>query len=294
VVAVFILAAGLGTRLRPLTSFLPKPLLPVGDRTALEHILDRVRPVAGPLVANAHHRAEDLHAFVEGCATDVLLSDEPRILGTAGGLAKAGALLGPGPVLVWNGDILSSLEAGALVAAHEDGGALATLAVRLGPAGEGNVGIDATGRIVRLRKETTRDGEVRGGWFLGVHVVGEELRGSLPGEGCLVGDVYLPGLRRGETLRAFDAGDVEWHDIGTLRDYEAACFAWLALRGESFVDAGVTVPRDVTLTGAIVGKGASVVGSGVIERCVVWPGATVTAPCRSAVVTPWGTVPVSE
>ncbi len=276
---------------------MPKPLLPVGDRPALAHVADRVRAVAGPIVVNACHRAADLRAFVDASLAGVQLSEEPRILGTAGGLAAAGAYLGPGPVLVWNGDILASLDPAPLVAAHaarED--AEATLAVRPLPAGEGNVGVDATGRIVRLRGETTGEGEVRGGAFLGIHVVGEPVRARLPAEGCLVGDAYLPALRKGATLRAFDVDELEWHDIGTLGDYAAACFAWLARRepstGGSFVDEGARVASGAQLLRSILGRGARVDGDGVVERCVVWPGATAVAPCTSAVVTPWGAYPL--
>jgi mannose-1-phosphate guanylyltransferase len=293
-VPVFVLAAGLGTRLRPLTDWLPKPLLPVGDRPAIEHVLSAVRPLGGPIVANAHHRAADLRAFVEAAARDVLLSGEARILGTAGGLARAGRLLGPGDVLVWNADILSSLDPALLVRAHEEAGdAGATLAVRLLPAGEGNVGVDDRGRIVRLRRETVAPGEAKGGLFLGIHVVGERLRAALPEEGCLVGDAYLPALRQGQTLRAFEVQDEAWHDIGTLGDYEAANRAWLAARGgSSFVAEGATVAPGVTLRRCILGRDARVEGAGTLDRCIVWPGARVDAPSAPAVVTPWGTVPL--
>jgi mannose-1-phosphate guanylyltransferase len=291
---VFLLAAGLGTRLRPLTDWLPKPLLPVGDRPALAHILERVRPVAGTLVANAHHRAGDLRAFLAVAAPEVRLSEEAHILGTAGGLAHAGRFLGPGDVLVWNGDILSSLDAAALLKAHaHEGLPEATLAVRAREAGEGNVGTDRHGRIVRLRRETAMTGEVSGGDFLGIHVVGEGLRRRLPVEGCLVGDVYLPALREGRTLRAFEVSGVTWHDIGSVVDYEAANFAWLAAKGEgSFVGPGAVVESGVALRESIVGAEARVVGEGVVERCIIWPGATVKAPCASRVVTPEGTVPL--
>lgn len=293
-VPVFLLAAGLGTRLRPLTDWLAKPLLPVGDRPALDHILPWVRLLGGPIVANAHHRAADLRAFVEASARDVVLSEEAHILGTAGGLARAADLLGAGDVLVWNGDILASLDPGLLVRAHaEAGDADATLAVRPLARGEGNVGVDGRGRIVRLRGETVARGEVTGGAFLGVHVVGARLRAVLPAEGCLVGDVYLPALRRRQTLRAFEAMDTAWHDIGTLADYEAANGAWLEARGGgAFVGERATVEGGVTLRSCIVGRGARVEGEGTLDRCIVWPDARLTAPCPPSVVTPWGTVPL--
>jgi mannose-1-phosphate guanylyltransferase len=290
---IFLLTAGLGTRLRPLTDWLPKPLLPVGDRPALAHILDRVRPVASSIVANAHHRAADLRAFLEASAPDVHVSEEPRILGTAGGLAEASQLLGAGDVLVWNGDILAPLDPLLLLESHHaEPSREATLAIRNLPRGQGNVGLDRDGRIVRLRSETmTGAEEASGGAFLGIHIVGGQLRATLPSEGCLVGDIYLPALRHGRTLRAFDVGDIAWHDIGTLADYASANAAWLE-RGAwpSYVDSSATVAPAARVERSIVGRGARVEGQGTLARCVVWPGACATAPLEGAVVTPWGVV----
>ena len=100
-----ILCAGLGTRLRPLTDWCAKPLVPIGDRPALAHILDRL--VGTRAVVNAHHRAADIEAFARARSRDLLVSVEPDLLGTAGGIAHASPLLGSGDILVWNGDILA-------------------------------------------------------------------------------------------------------------------------------------------------------------------------------------------
>lgn len=290
---VFLLAAGLGTRLRPLTEQLPKPLLPVGDRPALAHVLDRVRPLGGPIVANAHHRADDLGAFLAAYAPEVRLSVEAAILGTAGGLARAAALLGDGAVLVWNGDILAELDPQRLFHAHaRDPLALATLAVQPLAAGQGNVGTDESGRVVRLRTETTASGEVLGGLFLGIHMVGPALRARLPEQGCLVGDLYLPSLRAGAPLRAFDVGSLPWQDIGTLRDYRAANFAWLDTRAiASHVAPDAHVAAGVTLERSIIGAGARVEGTGAVVRSLVWPGVQATAPLVDVVASPAGLVP---
>src|SRR5215475_3749531 len=98
-----ILAAGLGTRLRPLTDELPKPLVPVGDRPAVAHVAARLA-AAGvcEAVLNTHHLAS---AFtperLAGLPIAVHPIHEPEILGTAGAVANAAALLGEGPVVVW-------------------------------------------------------------------------------------------------------------------------------------------------------------------------------------------------
>ena len=285
-----ILCAGLGTRLRPLTDELPKPLVPVGDRPAVAHVADAIRGALPGVrvVVNAHHRAEELARWAE--PEGISVSAERELLGTAGGLAAAARHLGPADVLVWNGDISSALDPSRLLGAHRAEGAEATLAVAPRAAGEGNVGLDEAGRVVRLRGERF-GAEVRGGDFLGVHVLGAELRARLPPVGCLVGDLYLPALRsRSATLRAF-VTDAPFLDVGTLAAYAEANAGWLRARGlASFRHATAEIAPYASLDGSVVGAGAKVMATAV--RCVVWPGAVVESPVADAVVTPRGVVPV--
>jgi len=271
-----ILAAGLGTRLRPLTEDRAKALVPVGDRPALAHVLDRLHAAGiSRAVVNAHHHVEQLRAFALGqVGVDVALSEEADLLGTAGGIAHARSLLGEGDVLLWNADILADVDVPGLLAAHRDA---ATLLVRPLERGQGSVGFDETGRVVRLRKESFAV-EARGGQFLGIHVLGQALRARLPARGGLIEDVYLPALARGEVLRAHLFEGL-WHDIGTMESYLDANMAWLAARGlERWIGAGARVADGVVLERVVVGAGASVTGRGALRRCVVWPGANAVAP----------------
>ena len=281
-----VLAAGLGSRLRPLTDVLPKPLVPVGDRPALAHVLEALT-AAGlrRVVVNVHHGADPLRQFL-AAYPGVALSNEPELLGTAGGVAGAAGLLGPGDVLIWNADILAALDPIAVIAAHAAGPRrAATLVVQPRERGSGSVGLDATGRVVRLRGERVAE-ESQGGAFLGVHVLGEELRTSLPKRGCLVGDGYIPALKRGAELHAF-AWDAPFFDIGSVGSYLAANLAWLTARGlRRWVGPGASCAPTVALEAAVLGQGATARGVGILERCVVWPGASVEAPLADAVVAP--------
>jgi mannose-1-phosphate guanylyltransferase len=299
--SAMILCAGYGTRLRPLTEWLPKPLLPVGDRPALAHIVERLSGVE--LVMNAHHLPAPLRAF----ATErgIAVSEEPELLGTAGGIAKAEGLLGEGDLLVWNGDMVplgveggldgariarawagrSGVEALLVVRAARSGASRqAGQAGQAAPDGrEGNVGVDGDGRVVRLRKETTAAGEARSYDFLGVHVVGARLRDALPPKGCLVGDLYLPALRRGALLGVHETSEPV-ADIGTLADYLGANRSWLAARGKSsWIASSACVSRSVRVDDSVVGPGTTVDGSGPFERCIVWPGARGVAPAQDTV-----------
>ena len=279
-----ILAAGLGTRLRPLTDLVPKPLVPVGDRPMLSHVIDRVRAAGcAPIVVNAHHHAEAVALACEELGAVVSREDDD-LLGTAGGLARARALLGEGDVLVHNGDVLASASLAELIDAHHERDAAATLLVVPRAAGEGNVGFDDRGVVVRLRTETFAEGESSGGDFTGIHVVSERL--DLPARGCLVGDVYMPRLRgKSNDLYVYSAS--EFVDVGSPAGYLAANLAWLASHDlDSYVGDGVVIDPRVTIDHSIIGDGARVEGEGVLARCVVWPDAIVGAPLADAVVTP--------
>ena len=281
-----VLAAGLGSRLRPLTQVLPKPLVPVGDRPALAHALDRLAAGGlGRVVVNVHHGRNALRDFLAS-RSSVALSDEPELLGTAGGVAYAAALLGAGDVLVWNADILAAIDPGALALAHaRDPLRAATLVVQPGERGSGSVGLDRSGRVVRLRQERVAE-ETHGGEFLGVHVLGEELRAKLPERGCLVGDAYIPAMRSGARLQAFEWRE-PFFDIGSLTSYLAANLAWLTARGLAhWVGSGGHVSSEVALERTLLGAGATARGRGTLDRCVVWPGESVEAPLADAVVIP--------
>src|SRR5277367_5310764 len=89
-----ILCAGLGTRLAPLSSWTAKPLVPVGDRPALAHILERAWAFGGPVVINAHQHVEQFRAFLEGEGRKVALSYEKELLDTGGGARQGLAVLG--------------------------------------------------------------------------------------------------------------------------------------------------------------------------------------------------------
>ena len=289
------LAAGFGTRLAPLTDFRAKALMPLGDRPVLAHLVEKMRAASiSRIVANAHHRADEIAAFARASLPDLAISLERDLLGTAGGLHHARTLLGDGDVLVWNGDIVADLDPNALIAMHAQSGMEATLVVRPRPRGEGNVGIDAHGCVVRLRKETTRNGEIEGGEFLGIHVVGAALREALPEAGCLVGDVYLPALRRGAKVGVMRYEKI-FHDIGTPAAYLDASVAWLRATGDAFwAGENALIANGVEVVDALIGRGATVRGKGRLARVVVWPDAHAEAPLENAIVTPQTLVRVAK
>jgi mannose-1-phosphate guanylyltransferase len=283
-----ILAAGLGTRLRPLTDELPKPLVPVGDAPAVAHIAARLASAGIRAAAlNTHHLADAFTpARLAALPIALRVIHEPEILGTAGGVANARDVLGDGDVLVWNGDILADLDVRALVAAHHASGDAATLVVARGA---DEIGLGADGRLVRLRGKRFGD-EAAGAKFLGVYLLSARLRERLPRSGCMAGDVFLPALAAGERLGTFTY-EGSWEDIGTIESYLAANRRWLAQRGrDAFVHESARVAPGVEVRGSVIGAGAIVGGSGAVVGSVIWPGARAEAPLAGAVVTPRGAV----
>ncbi len=286
-----ILAAGFGTRLRPLTDELPKPLVPVGDRAAVAHIADRLAKAGiAEAVLNTHHLAE---AFtprrIAALPLRLRVIHEPSILGTAGGVANAAPLLGDGEVILWNGDILADVDIAALLEIHRAARAPATMVIAPRPHGEGTVGVDPTGAIVRLRGELFGD-EVSGGDFLGIYAIGPALRARLPREGCLIGDGCLPALRAGQRIASFPV-TTAWDDIGSIASYLRANRRWLGRVGQgNHVGEGAVIAAGVTIEDSVIGAGAELRGHGVVRGAVIWPGARAEAPLEDAVVTTTGLV----
>jgi mannose-1-phosphate guanylyltransferase len=285
-----VLCAGLGTRLRPLTDELPKPLVPVGDRSLLRHIFDHLAATGFErVVVNTHHLSTTFASAVAELPLPCEVVHEPDIRGTAGGVAGALAHLGDDAVLVWNGDILTRPPTDALLARARATGQLC-LAVAPRPRGTGTVGLDAAGRVVRLRGEVFAT-ELHGADYVGVAALGRDCLRSLPARGCLFGDWALPRLREGGPIETVFTTE-RWIDVGGLLSYWEANLAWLASqRGDgAYVGKGSVVARDVKLEHSLVLRGANVEGSGAFRRCIVWPGGTAAAPLADCIVTTSGRI----
>jgi mannose-1-phosphate guanylyltransferase len=285
--SAIVLCAGLGTRLRPLTLELPKPLLPVGDRPLLAHVA-HVLAHAGfrEVGINTHHLPDEFPSVLADLPLKALVVHEPEIRGTAGGVA--GFRVTTSHALVWNGDIYSRPPIPALLeAAHR---APMVLAVRPVPLGQGTVGLDGT-RLVRVRGERFGT-ETRSADYIGVLTLDRRALEALPEVGCLFDDLALPALRRGEHFVDTVETTEAWSDIGTPSAYLELNLAWLEGR-DAFVGKGAQIAPGVELRSAVIGKDARVTGSGLFERVVVWPNAVATAPLDNAIVTPSRVVPLT-
>jgi len=213
---------------------------------------------------------------------------EQELLGTAGGIAGARRALGPAPVVVHTGDILTDPPVQALLQAVGDG---LCLAVAARDRGQGSVGLDARGRVVRLRGRIFGI-EVKGADYAGVCALGARCLESLPERGCLIGDWALPELEAGRSIRSVPLAR-SWTDVGSLPLYLQANLEWLGAR-DYHLGPGARVSAAVGLQRSIVGAGARVTGRGALKECVVWPCAEAVAPLERAIVTDLGVVPIAS
>lgn len=278
------LCAGLGTRLRPLTNEIPKPMVPVGDRPMLGHLFTRLMQARGtPRAVNVHYRPDSIVEYLRERFPAVHVSRERELLGTAGGVRAARAGFSNEALVVWNSDIVTRPDLDALVR----GLARAPLAllVQPQPAGTGNVGTDKTGRIVRLRQSSIAT-EAAGGDYVGILAMRPDCFAYLPERGCLIGDVAIPLMDSREGIRAVPHLG-QWSDVGTLQAYLDVNLRWLAEDAGASVwcAASAEVARSVDVVHAIIGTGARVSGEGALDHVVVWPGARCSAPLSNSIVT---------
>ncbi len=226
----FILGAGLGTRLRPLTDRCPKPLLPVGGRPIITYVMDHLLTAGvDRFIVNTHpHHEMYEEKFPDGLwrGVPVCFRFEPVLLDTAGGLKNIEDLLADdGAILCYNGDVIADFPLERLCAAHERMRPEATLVLR--SSGHPlNVAIDEAGAVCDIRGALSVPG-ARSCLFTGVYAVETSiLRFIEAGRPESVVPVFLrrieeaPGSVRGVVI---DEG--AWHDTGDIAIYERLCAA---------------------------------------------------------------------
>ncbi|MDT7040980.1 NDP-sugar synthase [Candidatus Nitronereus thalassa] len=224
-----VLAAGLGTRLRPLTNSLPKPLLSLGPHPLLvwNLLLLRKHGIAD-VIMNLHYLGEQIqHAIGDGSqwGLKVTYSFEPVLLGTGGGVKQAEPFFEGEPFLVINGDTIFDLNLSAVIAHHREAEAIATMVLRDDPDVDqwGVIETDAQGQVLRINgngRPASQDGEyVVRRMFAGIHVVDPFLLRHVPeGVPYSIIDAYVLWLERGASVSSYLLTGY-WSDVGTPQRY---------------------------------------------------------------------------
>ena len=234
-----VLAAGLGTRLRPLTDDRPKALVEVNGRALLEITLLRLRGFGiREVIVNAHHFADLIVAFLkahDNFGMRIKVSREDVLLDTGGGLKKAGWFFLENsedldePFLLHNVDVISSIDFSKMLDAQRQSQALATLAVHKRESGRQLLFDDEMrlcGRRAGKEKEpeiVCRAGHLEPLAFTGVHVISPRLLGLMKEEGIFsIVDCYLRLASAREKIAAFRADEYYWRDLGRMEDLHQA------------------------------------------------------------------------
>lgn len=225
----FLLAAGLGTRLRPLTDTTPKCLVQVGDRPLLEIWLDALAKAGvDEVLVNTHHLAAQVESHVAARATSpaVRLAHEPVLLGSAGTLlANRDFVAGEQVFLAVNADNLTDFDLRVLVDTHRAAGAVATLCVFRSPQPSqcGIVDVAADGRVVGFEEKPAdpRGDLANAGMYAFGPDVFDEIPRVLP---CDIGYDLLPRLAR--RAHAVSIGDAYFRDIGNAAALRQARDEW--------------------------------------------------------------------
>lgn len=231
-----ILAAGLGTRLRPLTDHRPKALVELNGRTLLEITITRLMQFGvKEIIVNVHHFAQQVVDFLQaknnfGIRIEVSREDD-LLLDTGGGLKRAGWFFvgSDEPFLLHNVDVLSDIDLGRLVEVHHERKALATLAVQKRDSSRQLLfdrELHLCGRRIGQQgppQVVCNAGVLEELAFSGIHAISPSMLDMITEDGVFsIIDTYLRLAASGENISGFRADEYYWRDLGKIQDLRAA------------------------------------------------------------------------
>jgi mannose-1-phosphate guanylyltransferase len=287
-----VLVGGEGTRLRPITETIPKPLVPLMDRPSLDHVLDHLaRHGVHEVILSSSYLESTFHAFIEARHGDPVITwiTEEAPLGTGGAVVSALGAMDDEPVFALNGDILTDLDLIAMLAFHRERGAAATIALHHVDDARpfGLVPTEADGRVREFREKPAElvPGDINAGTYvLDPTVLREWPVGTML---SIEREIFPAIIASGRPVYGF-LSDAYWLDLGTPEKYLQAHFDILEGRvgfeptypapyvaAEAAVDLLAHLGRWV-----VVGRGASVAADAQVDDSVLHAGARVEAGAR--------------
>ena len=265
-----ILAAGLGTRLRPLTLRRPKALVPVGNRPVIDQVIEYLK-VHGvtEIVVNAHHRHEHIVTHLDSSGhmdLKIEVRIEPKILGTGGGIKNTEDFWDTDSFFVINADILSDIDLTDAYAVHKKARNLATLILH-DHEPFNQIRVDDRLNITDIAPEN-HAGRLA---FTGIHIIEPELLSHIKkGVYSNIIDCYRELIKAGKPIRGTLAEGHRWRDIGSIESYRLANKD--ALKGEpSLVGPCCHMDASVKLTDWVVIGAKAIIEQDVeIRRSILW------------------------
>lgn len=283
----FVLGAGLGTRLRPLTERRPKPLVPLYGKPLITFAFDHL--IAGGItsfVVNTHHCPEAYAAHLGGGShrgCPLAFRHEPVLLDTGGGIKNVEDSIGQAPFVVYNGDVLADFPLRPAIESHITSGNIATLILR---SSGGPLHIQCRDGFVTDIRKSIGNSHDPSFLFTGISILSPDIFRHIPsGEILSIIPVYLSLIRAGVPIGGLTVDDGLWFDLGS-RDAYLDAHARLQNGGLSYVGDGwpqavqdsAVVDSSARLVGACsIGAGARVGEDVVLKDCVLWENATVEA-----------------
>ncbi|HYA87478.1 MAG TPA: phosphotransferase [Nitrospirota bacterium] len=292
-ITIFLPAAGLGERLRPITNQLPKPLLPIIGRPLIEIILERLTAVCGGRIGiNLHWKPELIRAWAASSPWKDRISFFPEdpIQGTGGALKNAAAFLANGPFLVHNADILLDIDFTRLIETHLNSGNIATLATHRHPK-LSNVVVDENDLVLDVenpgdsRPDPSRIAKKVA--YTGVAVYSPDILRFLPAGVSHATVAWIEAAKAGHRVEALDFTGAYWNDIGTPASYVAGLFDALLQDGETVYASPDSRCARIGIDGYIVLEaGSEVKDKAHLRNCIVLPGASVSGIHQNQIIGP--------
>ncbi len=302
------LAAGLGTRLRPLTYEITKPMVPVLDRPVMEHILDLLDAHSFEhVIANLHYFPDSIR---DHFGDRLEYRYEPELLGTAGGVRGCADFFGGEPFLVISGDALTDIDLGALAARHQQTGGIATLAVKkVADTREFGVVLhDRDGRITGFQEKPAPEEALSDLGNCGIYVFDPRIFEYFPERPFVdwAQDVFPVLLENDVPFHIHEVREY-WNDVGSLSELRQGTFDALSgelhlqmdgeevspgvivagdspLRADTEIDGSAWIGRDVAIGAgvrlmgpAVLGQGAKIGERAQLRECIVLPGTEIAA-----------------
>ncbi len=308
----FVLCAGLGTRLRPLTNHIPKPLIPVLNIPTLFYTFFLLKQAGiTEIICNTHHHADTIKDFITSCdlpGLHITFSEEQTILGTGGGLKKCEHLLNDDDFILVNSDIITDIDFRALMEQHQKGGCPGTLTLyeSAEAATIGCIGVE--NNLVKEFRNIRNTGLLSSLIYTGAAIFSPKIFSFLKPECSGIVETGFIGLVDHGGLSYYKHKGI-WMDIGTMPNY------WQANLDKSSIIAGMGekmnpvigmqphsiaqdafISPEAEVSGSVIGKGCRIGDGCTIRNSVLLPGVEIKAGTTiiNAVMDPFSTTILKE
>lgn len=297
-IKAYVMAAGVGTRLEPLTLAVPKPMVPVCNVPIMEYNIELLKKYGlADITANLHYFPEQIEAYFKDGSdfgVNMRYSFEEELMGTAGGVKKMAGLSGlsaGGKAVVLSADVLTDIDLSELLKLHDKSGSKATIAlVEVEDTSEfGVVVTDSSGRITAFQEKPRNEEALSKSINTGVYILEKEVIDLIPPETFYdFGKQLFPVLVREKVPFYGFAAGTYWKDIGNIPNYIAANFDVADEKIESsfrhgakikpgvIVGKGCHIDEKAGFEGSVVvGRGCTIEKDALINDSVIWPGTSI-------------------